>query len=806
MSQHDMDVANQEFASFRVDLNLALKALASRNSGPGGPSPAFAHQEWPDETSGYLKQRNKDNDAWIILWPLDQQIQASAVGTDAYAITRSPALNAYVHGCEYVFQADVANTGGATFADSGLAAKDLKKYAGGAYVALVSGEIPAGHICRTIYDADADCLLLQNPAISLDYITPEMWGAKADSSTDCSAAFTAWLTTCINSGFAGRFGYGFGHYKLNSPVAVTMAAGKSLTIEGCGGDTVIDCSDISYSTGYGQPDVYGISITGTISTDPNNVIRLSNFRMIGGATDLGGLTGLYMDSVGQTILNGLIVTGFPSIGISTYNTGFIEVNGCHCSYNYYAGLAVDGDLTNTVGRGLRIIGGEFNSNGCGAGPWYNPQPPSEYNGIGYGIIGDVQQVYIAGARCVSNDRYGIDCRKGRDLIIDGNYIYDSGLVGIHCPNYNISYSGGVNAKIVNNTVDGNYRASTAFDKSINYCISCGPQDTISASAVAVDQILISGNTLKGVYGQVIYCGGAKLASGLASLKRLIIINNPQIGDSDRDQTTFAAAGTILVGAGNTADPFIDSVIINNNQIVNGGMRVSAGHNANLSGNNIYLTGAGSLYYDSVIDSINSNNIINNNSVYSPALAWLANPFLHNSGSATYTGLSLIREMKGNVVNGDHPAGLWDWIYNNSELSFKWASSVAANDTRPCLDLSFTGATQKGISLSWESSGQDAAAGYLVNSKHLEPIKVDGSGSTTFQGASPYISIPYITSALAGGGSPTVVWKLISATGGFGLAVTPNYDTDLLVDISCRYGGIISTITVTDYGEGVSYIQ
>ena len=65
MSQHDFDVANQAFAATRADINAALQALASRNSGATAPAATFAYMWWADTTTGILKQRNAANSAWV---------------------------------------------------------------------------------------------------------------------------------------------------------------------------------------------------------------------------------------------------------------------------------------------------------------------------------------------------------------------------------------------------------------------------------------------------------------------------------------------------------------------------------------------------------------------------------------------------------------------------------------------------------------------------------------------------------------------------------------------------------------------
>ena len=69
-----MSIANQGFPAFRADLNDALPALASNNSGATEPSAMFAHQWWVDTSANpsVLKQRNADNDAWITFGTINQ--------------------------------------------------------------------------------------------------------------------------------------------------------------------------------------------------------------------------------------------------------------------------------------------------------------------------------------------------------------------------------------------------------------------------------------------------------------------------------------------------------------------------------------------------------------------------------------------------------------------------------------------------------------------------------------------------------------------------------------------------------------
>jgi len=69
--QHDYDLANQLRSAFRSDLNAALSALASNNSGTGTPPTTYAYIWWADTTNNLLKQRNAANSGWIVRGHLD---------------------------------------------------------------------------------------------------------------------------------------------------------------------------------------------------------------------------------------------------------------------------------------------------------------------------------------------------------------------------------------------------------------------------------------------------------------------------------------------------------------------------------------------------------------------------------------------------------------------------------------------------------------------------------------------------------------------------------------------------------------
>jgi hypothetical protein len=70
MSQATAAIANMSRTLFRAAVNAALQALQSRNSGATEPAETYAYMPWADTTSGWLKQRNAANSAWIKVRPL----------------------------------------------------------------------------------------------------------------------------------------------------------------------------------------------------------------------------------------------------------------------------------------------------------------------------------------------------------------------------------------------------------------------------------------------------------------------------------------------------------------------------------------------------------------------------------------------------------------------------------------------------------------------------------------------------------------------------------------------------------------
>jgi len=71
MATHDYVIANASGAAVRADLNNALAAIVSNNSGSSEPSTTYAFQWWADTNASQLKLRNAANDDWVVIQELD---------------------------------------------------------------------------------------------------------------------------------------------------------------------------------------------------------------------------------------------------------------------------------------------------------------------------------------------------------------------------------------------------------------------------------------------------------------------------------------------------------------------------------------------------------------------------------------------------------------------------------------------------------------------------------------------------------------------------------------------------------------
>lgn len=72
MSQHDYVIDNQSAPAARADINAALQAIATTNSGGTAPVTTYANMVWYDTATNQLKKRNEADSAWITMGTLDE--------------------------------------------------------------------------------------------------------------------------------------------------------------------------------------------------------------------------------------------------------------------------------------------------------------------------------------------------------------------------------------------------------------------------------------------------------------------------------------------------------------------------------------------------------------------------------------------------------------------------------------------------------------------------------------------------------------------------------------------------------------
>lgn len=110
MAQHDYVIDNQSGSAFRSDLNNALSAIVSTNSGGSAPSTTYAYMVWADTTTGIRKMRNGANNAWINIGDLSGNVLVLDSNKNVGFGTSSPSSYNSSYDNAVIYQAS-GNTG-----------------------------------------------------------------------------------------------------------------------------------------------------------------------------------------------------------------------------------------------------------------------------------------------------------------------------------------------------------------------------------------------------------------------------------------------------------------------------------------------------------------------------------------------------------------------------------------------------------------------------------------------------------------------------------------------------------------------
>jgi len=258
MSQHDLDIANQGFPATRADLNLALKALGSSNSGASAPSTTYANQLWYDTANNILKIRNEDNDAWISLLTLDQ----SADNIEALTINGT------------------LTVAGNVSVDGGTIKLDGNYPTGSGNVALGNTALDDGSLSGA-----------NNTAVGSNAMTANTSGAA--NTTVGSLALDANTTGDFNSAFGvnalssnttadGNSAYGYQALYSNSTGASNVAAGVNSLFANttASNNTAVGYAALTANTTGASNVALGFGAQGSNITGSNNVsLGLNTLRL-----------------------------------------------------------------------------------------------------------------------------------------------------------------------------------------------------------------------------------------------------------------------------------------------------------------------------------------------------------------------------------------------------------------------------------------------------------------------------------------------------------------------------------------------
>jgi hypothetical protein len=316
MAQHDYNIGNQGFPAFRTDLNNALSAIQTTNSGTSRPTGAVAGQLWLDTTSPTtptlkyydgaddISLATIDHSANTVNW-LDSTVSITGLSTTATGtvLTLSDSANTTTVNLiidnqkEIRFRETTAN--------------------GTNYVALKAPASVSADLTFTLpaTDGTAGQVLTTNGSGVLSFATP--------------ASGIAWQSSVKTSGFTATAGEG---YFCN-----TTSAGFTVTLP---------------ATPTAGQQVAVVDYAGTFDT--NALVISPNGGKIEGGTDNLQLTGeregvllVYIDSTQGWLATSGINEGTDALSPLTYSADFLVIAGGGGGGSFGGGGGAGGYRTST---------------------------------------------------------------------------------------------------------------------------------------------------------------------------------------------------------------------------------------------------------------------------------------------------------------------------------------------------------------------------------------------------------------------------------------------------------------------------
>ena len=236
MSQHDYVIANGTGAAVRSDLNGALGAIVTQNSGSTEPATTYAFMPWADTTAGVMKMRNGANSGWITLFQLDGEWTSiafengSAAAPSIYFKDSGTDTGFYSPGADQVgittggtVRVTVGSTGDTTFSGNVL-------LSGTGYL-----DLPVGTTAQRPGSPSSGMIRFNSSTTGFEGYNGTAWGSLGGAGAtgggsdlvffenDQTVTTNYTLTTSKNAMTAGPV-------TINSGVTVTVPSGQSWVI------------------------------------------------------------------------------------------------------------------------------------------------------------------------------------------------------------------------------------------------------------------------------------------------------------------------------------------------------------------------------------------------------------------------------------------------------------------------------------------------------------------------------------------------------------------------------------------------
>lgn len=236
MSQHDYVIANGTGSAVRSDLNGALGAIVTQNSGSTEPATTYAFMPWADTTAGVMKMRNSANSGWISLFQLDGEWTSiafengSAAAPSIYFKDSGTDTGFYSPGADQVgistggtARVTFGSTGDATFTGNVL-------LSGTGYL-----DLPAGTTAQRPGSPSSGMIRFNSSTTSFEGYNGSAWGSLGGAGATGGGSDLVFfendqVVTTNYTLTTGKNAVTAGPVTINSGVTVTVPSGQSWVI------------------------------------------------------------------------------------------------------------------------------------------------------------------------------------------------------------------------------------------------------------------------------------------------------------------------------------------------------------------------------------------------------------------------------------------------------------------------------------------------------------------------------------------------------------------------------------------------